>query len=213
MQLPFTHDQFLDLFGDYNRALWPLLLVLWLATAWTLWQLFRNNRRSSDLVPGLFAIHWAWAGAVYHLIYFRRINPVATLFGAVFLVQALLVLLRSTPQSRLTFPRPPKWTAVGWGLVVYSMLYPAVGLLLGLRLPRWPSFGVPCPTTILTAGLLLLGPRREARLLGIIPVMWAAVGTSAAFALGIRADLVLGLAGLLLLAYMLTPGTRGHDAT
>jgi hypothetical protein len=43
--------------------------------------------------------------------------------------------------------------------------------------------------------------------------MWAAVGTSAAFALGIRADLVLGLAGLLLLAYMLTPGTRGHDAT
>jgi hypothetical protein len=213
VQLPFTHDQFLDLFGDYTRALWPFLLVLWLATAWILWQLFRNSLRSPAVVPWLLAIHWAWSGAVYQLIYFRRINPAATLFGAAFLTQALLLLWRGVFQSRLTFSKPSRWSAVGWGLILYSMLYPAVGLLLGLRPPRWPSFGVPCPTTVLTAGLLLLGPRREARLLGSIPVLWAAVGSFAAFALGIRADVALGVAGVLLLAYMLTPSARLHHAS
>ena len=68
--------------------------------------------------------------------------------------------------------------------------------------PRAPSFGVPCPTTILTAGLLLLLPRREARLVAVIPVIWAAIGGSAAFLLAIRADLALLLAGGFLLPYV-----------
>jgi hypothetical protein len=214
VQLPFSHDQFLDLFGQYNRALWPFLLVLWLLTAGAVWRLFRNRRAGSRIIAGILAFHWAWSGAVYHLTYFRRINPAALLFGTAFLVQAILLLWQGVFKSKTSFdPRRPKWHSVAWGLILYSLLYPVLGLLLGLQVPRWPSFGVPCPTTILTVGVLLLLPRRTARLLGIIPVLWAAVGGSAAFVLGIHTDYVLGLAGILLVVYMVTPGERGHDAT
>ena len=32
MQLPFTREQFFDLFAAYNAALWPALAALWLAS-------------------------------------------------------------------------------------------------------------------------------------------------------------------------------------
>jgi len=209
MQLPFTHEQFLDLFGQYNRTLWPAVLLLWILTVWGLWRLYRRRPGSDRLVAGLLALHWAWAGAVYHLVFFRRINPAAALFGVAFLLQAALLLWRGAFRPHLSFtPSRALWGRLALGLIVYALFYPKIGWLFGLRYPRLPSFGVPCPTTILTAGLLFLAPRREARLLGVIPVLWAGVGGAAAFLLGIRADLALLLAGLLLLIYMLSPERR-----
>jgi hypothetical protein len=32
MQLPFTKEQFLDLFEAYNEALWPAIVLLWVAS-------------------------------------------------------------------------------------------------------------------------------------------------------------------------------------
>ncbi len=213
MALPFTHDQFLDLFGDYNRALWPAVGLLWLATLFGLVQLYRGRPGASRLLAALLAFHWAWAGLVYHLGFFRRINPAAALFGAAFLLEAVLLLWRGVlrPGFSLT-TRATVWSRLGIALIVYAMLYPGLGLLLWLQVPRFPSFGVPCPTTILTAGLLLQAPRREARLLGGIPVLWAGIGGSAAFVLGIRADLALPVAGLLLLLHITGAGGRDGGA-
>ncbi len=38
MQLPFSHEAFLNVFGEYNARPWPVAAVLWLATAVTAWQ-------------------------------------------------------------------------------------------------------------------------------------------------------------------------------
>jgi len=207
VQLPFTHDQFLDLFGEYNRALWPALIVLWIATVLAIGRLYQSAGTGSRAVAAVLAAHWAWAGGLYHLIYFRRINPAATLFGTAFLVQAGLVVWRGVLTDQLNFsPRKGTWGAVATVLILYSLLYPGLGLLLGLHTPRFPSFGVPCPTTLLGIGLLLLAPRREARILGVVPVLWAAIAGTSAFLLSIRADLALLPAGALLLVYM----TRGQ---
>lgn len=209
MDLPFTHDQFLDLFGDYNRALWPAFVFLWAATAFAIIRLYRGAANSSRILSGLLALHWAWSGAVYHFWYFRRINPAAVLFGAIFLIQAGMFAWRGFAPPTLSFdPRRSRWRVAAAGLILYSLAYPALGLAFGLAAPRVPSFGVPCPTTVLTAGLLLLAPRREARVLGAIPVLWAGVGGSAAFLLAIRADVILPLAGLILLAFMVTGNRR-----
>ena len=89
MKLPFTHDQFLDVFAAYNGALWPVAVLLWVATVWTLVRLARGGA-PPRLVGGLLALHWAWAGAAYHIAYFAGINPVARIFGALFVLQALL---------------------------------------------------------------------------------------------------------------------------
>ena len=206
MQLPFTHDQFLGLFGGYNRALWPALVLLWLATLAALVQLRRGSPTASRVLAALLALHWAWAGAVYHLGFFHRINPAAVVFGILFLLQTVLLLWRGVIRRGLTFtPSAGIWSGLGFALVLYALIYPLLGILFGLEYPALPTLGVPCPTTILTAGLLLLAPRSEARILGGIPVLWAGIGGSAAFVLGVRADLVLLLAGVLLLAYMFAP--------
>jgi hypothetical protein len=205
VNLPFTQEQFLDLFGDYNRALWPALVALWIATTFAVVRLYRRSSNTSRLLAGLLAVHWAWSGAVYHLIYFRRINPAAVLFGTVFLIQAALLVWRGVAGSQLTFsPQRSGWGIAGTILIFYSLAYPAIGMASGLQPPRFPSFGVPCPTTLLTAGLLLLVPRNEARILGVIPILWSAVGGSAAFVLGIPPDLALPVAGAILLGYVVT---------
>jgi hypothetical protein len=98
-------------------------------------------------------------------------------------------------------------------LILYSLLYPALGLALGLAYPRFPSFGVPCPTAILTVGLLLLAPRREARRMGAIPVLWTAVGGSAAVLLKIPADWALLVAGLLLVLFAAVGPSRSDIRT
>lgn len=202
MQLPFTHDQFLDVFGAYNRALWPAAILTWLLTAAAIVALYRRGPSASRLVATVLAFHWGWAGIAYHVAFFRSINPAADLFGAVFVLQAALLLWRGVAGSQLSFqPSSSSWGRVGGALIAYALLYPAIGLALGLAYPRIPSFGVPCPTAILTAGLLLLAPRREARLLSAIPVLWAVVGGSAAVLLNIHADFALVVAGLLLLVF------------
>jgi hypothetical protein len=115
----------------------------------------------------------------------------------------MLFLWRGVVSHGLTFaPSGSAWRPVAAVLIAYSLLYPVLGLLSGLNYPWVPTFGVPCPTAILTAGLLLSLPRREARPLAIIPVIWGAIGGSAAFLLAIPADLVLLLASGLLLVYV-----------
>jgi hypothetical protein len=46
------------------------------------------------------------------------------------------------------------WT--GGLLIIFSLIiYPLLGLLFGHRYPTMPTFGLPCPTTIFTIGVLL----------------------------------------------------------
>jgi hypothetical protein len=54
-------------------------------------------------------------------------------------------------------------------------------------------------------------PRRIARWPAIATILWTAIGGSAAFVLGIRTDLALPPAGILLLAYILTPASRARE--
>lgn len=212
MALPFTHDQFLDVFAAYNRAIWPAVIGLWAITALAVARWYAGAPGSPRLLSIVLALHWAWSGAVYHLAFFRPINPAATLFGIVFLVQAVLFLWRGIGGEGLVIKAPKSgWQIPATLLIVYAMAYPALGVFFGLTVPRLPSFGVPCPTALLTLGVLLLVPRPAARLLGVIPVLWALVGGSAAWLLQIRADLALPVGGLLLLVYMITPqGSRSR---
>jgi len=169
--------------------------------------LYRHRKGASPLFAGVLAIQWAWAGAVYHLVYFRPINPAAVAFGLLFLAQAALLLWRGVRGRRLTFtPSGSRWSWVGGGLMIYALVYPFIGVLTGLQYPLLPTFGVPCPTTILTAGALLTLPRRAARPLAIVPVTWSAIGGSAAILLRVRADSMLPVAGVTVLLYVLTTG-------
>ncbi len=203
MQLPFSHTQFLDLFGRYNATFWPALGLLWLGSLLLTWRVIKDGT-GMRAVLWVLVLQWAWSAVAYHLLYFRTINPAAVLFGGIFLLEAVLLWWRAARHQVPTVRVEAGWRLAGLVLVGYSFVYPAAGLLTGLHYPRMPVYGVPCPTTILTMGILLLLPRREARILGPIPLLWAAVGGSAAMTLGVRADLALPAGGIVLLAYLVT---------
>jgi len=105
MQLPFTNEQFFDLFAAYNGALWPAALALWMTSA-LLSALLLTQRRGVDRwLSALLVAHWAWSALAYHGAFFTRINPAAWLFAALFLLQAALFFWAGVVQGRLSFAR------------------------------------------------------------------------------------------------------------
>ena len=130
--------------------------------------------------------------------FFTRINPAAWLFAALFLGQAVFFFRVGVVQRRLSFaPWGNAWAPLAWGLIAYSLAYPLINAIGHRSLLRIPTFGLPCPTTIFTAGALMLATPRSWRL-SIVPVIWSAIGGSAAFLLGVRADVALPIAGIAL---------------
>ncbi len=90
MELPFSHNEFLDVFGAYNSVLWPVVAVLWAVTAGFTLRWMRKGRMDGRGLFALLAMHWGWSGIAYHWFFFRAMNPAAALFGALFVVQAAL---------------------------------------------------------------------------------------------------------------------------
>ena len=198
MSLPFTKEQFFDLFVAYNVGLWPALLALWIVSAVASVLLLSSRPPSNRWISTLLTVHWAWSALAYHAVFFTTINPAAWVFSALFLVEAALLFWVGVVQGRLSFtPWRNAWSPMAWALVAYSLAYPAINAVEHLTLVRIPTFGVPCPTTIFTAGLLLLATPRSWRL-SIVPVIWSFIGGSAAFLLGVRADYGLPVAGIAL---------------
>jgi len=88
---------------------------------------------------------------------------------------------------------------------LYALACPVLALASGLRWPRMPAFGVPCPTTLFTVALLsALEPGRH-RALGVIPLIWSLIGGSAALVLGVLPDWALFIGALCLAAYAAGP--------
>jgi hypothetical protein len=199
--MPFTREQFFDLFAAYNGALWPALVALWVASAAASALLLSSRRPPDRWISALLAAHWAWSGLAYHVAFFTRINPAAWVFAALFLMQAAFFFWWGVVRGRLSFaPWRNRWAPVAWILVAYSLVYPAITAIEHLNLSRIPTFGVPCPTTIFTAGLLMLARPRSWRAASI-PVTWSVIGGSAAFLLGVHADYALPIAGLALAVF------------
>jgi hypothetical protein len=81
VRLPFTREQFFDLFAAYNAAVWPALAVLWIASAVVSVLLLSSRRPPDRWISALLAAHWIWSAVAYHAVFFTRINPAAWLFA------------------------------------------------------------------------------------------------------------------------------------
>ena len=209
--IPFTQEEFFSVFVAYNQSVWPGHLLIYALAAGAGVLALVPSRRRSAVATGVLAFLWAWMAVAYHWLHFSRINPVAGAFGGLFLLQAALFLWSGILRGRLVFEGFRG--ARGWMgglLIAYAMvLYPLLGLAFGHPLRELPILGVPCPTTILTLGLFFWARRPFPRYLLAIPLAWAAVGSTAAFALGVPQDLGLSVAGLLALP-LLAPSDGGE---
>lgn len=197
MRMPFTAAQFFDVFRQYNEAVWPGQLLLLAAALVAVLIAIRARPHAGRMVSAVLAILWLWMGIVYHIGFFRAINPAATLFGAVFIVQGALFAWFGVWKTYLTFHvRRDTPGVVAAMLIVYALiLYPALGSVLGHRYPAAPTFGLPCPTTIFTFGLLLWARPPVPRALVVVPAIWAVVGAVGALQLNVAEDFGLLIAG------------------
>lgn len=193
MTLPFTPAQFFEVFARYNAAVWPAQFALGTLAVASVLLVLLAPARAGRVVAWILALLWAWVGIVYHLAYFAAINPAAPLFAAIALAGAVAFAWIGGVRGRLVFERgSPGRKRFGVVIVVFALLlYPALGAMLGHRYPAAPTFGLPCPTTLFTFGMLLMASDRLPWTLVVAPLIWAFVGATAAIALGVLEDLAL----------------------
>lgn len=202
--MPFTPDEFLDVFAAYNEALWPFAAALWLLTALLCGAVMSRASLPAPLPRLLLAGHWI---VMYHAFFFSTINPAAWLFAALFVAQGIL-LVTVMPSDRWSGDGPgPIRRAGSSAMIAYSLFYPLLAWADGFLYPRMPTFGVPCPTVLLTIGFLLAAPKPSVRL-SLIPVSWSVVGATAVSLFGMHADLALPAAGAVLVVDLIV--RRSH---
>ena len=206
MNLPFSPEQFFDVFERYNNAVWPAQIILNLLGVSAILLAVKRIPASDKLISLILGVLWIWTGTAYHLSFFVAINPAAYAFAVLCLIQALLFLWFGVFKSRLEISfRADLYGLIGALFLLYALiLYPLLGAASGHVFPRTPSFGLPCPTTIFTFGLLFWADRALPKSILILPFIWSITGSSAAFTMGVYEDaglLVSGVAALALLAF------------
>lgn len=215
MNPPFTADQFLDVFRRYHESVGPAPIALTVLGVLIAAAAYRADLRRSwhwaQTAMVLLAGVWLWTGIAYHKAFFADLTPAGAVFGSLFIAEAGLLLISAT-QNGAWFARASRGSVVvGTLLIVYAfVLYPAFGVLIGHRFPYAPTFGTPCPTTIFTFGIFCLLPASIPRFALAIPVLWAAVGSTAAVELGMREDIGLIIAAVA--ALVVIHHERHHQA-
>ncbi len=199
MNIPFTVDQFYGVFKAYNTAVWPMQFPLLALGVLAIVFLTRRRSYSSVGISAILSTLWVWQALAYHLAFFTVINPLAYAFAAVFLAAATAFFWQGVIRHKLIFQPVSGWRAwAGWGLLIFAFLiYPAWTYFMGHRYPAFPTFGLPCPTTLFTIGLLAFLLKPYPRSVFVVPVAWCFVGSQAAFAFDVQADLGLIAAGAL----------------
>lgn len=203
--MPFTAEEFFDVFRRYNSSVWPSQWVLALLAIAAATIAVVGSKRGSRAVSVILSLLWLWMGLIYHALFFTTINPAAVVFAVLFVGQGLLFGWYGGANADFRFvARRDAYGIVGALLMLFALVgYPLLSLALGHRYPEMPTFGLPCPTTIFTLGMLLWIDGRVPVRLAVIPLAWSALGMSAAVRLGAREDYSLLVAALTTATLML----------
>jgi len=212
MQLPFSAEQFFGVFRAYNAAVWP---IQWLLAALALAAFaaaFVSNPHASRAASAILAVLGLWTGVAYHLVFFSPINPLAYAFAAIAVGGALAFAWHGVVRDRLVFRiRPGARSAIGVALVGYALVaYPLWSTAIGHRYPELPTFGLPCPTTLFTIGMLGFLQPPYPRVVLFAPLAWSLIGAQAAFLLGVTPDLALLAAAAAAIVFIVRNGSP-HD--
>lgn len=198
MEAPFTSEQFFSVFKAYNEAISPILPILFALALMIFLLSVVPGKITDKVISAGLSFLWIWMGLVYHIIFFSVVNKAAYVFGGLFIAQGILFLVFGVFRSDLIFRlRFSVYSVTGMVFILYSLIvYPIIGTVTGHRFPSSPTFGLPCPTTIFTFGILLLAIRRVPVWVLMIPVIWSVIGFGAVWMFGMYEDIGLLVASL-----------------
>ena len=198
MKLPFTIEQFLSVFELYNQSVWPFQVLVYIQVVFSIILILKISKLSGKFISSTLVFLWLWMGVIYHLTFFTTINPAAYVFGILFVTQAILLAYYGLLKGTLSFVfEGDVFSYAGIALVAFALIvYPLAGYFFGHIYPRSPTFGLPCPTTIFTLGILLMLKGRIPFRLLIVPILWSIIGFMAALQLSIYEDTGLLISGI-----------------
>ena len=214
--LPFSPEQLLSVFVNYNTAIWPVQVGAYLLGCLAIVLLFWKTSHADRITAGILAVMWIWTGVAYHGVFFSKINKAAYLFCTLFVFQGAYLVYSGVYHDRMRFGLQPATTSwFGVAFVIYAaILYPLIGISTGHLYPKAPVFGVtPCPVTIFTFGMLLLTTQPISRSLLVIPFIWSLIGGSAAVLLDMPQDWLLLLSGLIAVPLIIVRDRAGQRLT
>ncbi|MCF8303731.1 MAG: DUF6064 family protein [Bacteroidales bacterium] len=198
MSIPFSTEDFFRIIVQYNSSLFPVQIVIFLIPVAGL-ILMHINHPLKDRFTGVFlGLIWLWTGLAYHISFFAGINPAAYGFGGLFIIQGLMFLFETIGKKRLQFTfEKSAMHYVAYFFIIYGLLiYPVIEFVAEGALLKTISLGLPCPTTILTFGFLMLAAKKLPGYLLIIPTLWAVIGVNAAFNFGVYQDVMMVVAAI-----------------
>jgi hypothetical protein len=208
MKIPFTVQEFMNVFSDYNQAVFPMQFILYLLGVIVVFLMLNPIPQSSRIISIILSFFWVWMGLIYFFTFFSAINPAAFFLGTMFVIQAVFFVYFGVIQKKLSFRFHHNRRGIaGISLVLFALIvYPVSGYILGHTYPASPTFGLPCPTTIFCMGILLQHDKRLPLIIYIIPLAWSVIGSVAAYKFGIVEDTALLIAALITLLLMIPRG-------
>ena len=197
-------ETLLELFTRYNQDWWPAHVIAYvLGLAIVVALLGRRADRRARWALILTGALWLWQAAVFQAMYATDISvPLGAAYAVLFGVQGVL-LVHAGVRRGLGPVRAGAACVIGWAALAYALLvYPLIGTMLGHGWPEVPLFGMaPCPTTIVTLGILMMREPAPTRRLLVVPILWVLLATGPAVGRGVWEDLgmvVFGCAALVL---------------
>jgi len=193
MKIPFTTEQFFNIFENYNLTIFPFQILILIIGFAGLFFLHSRKSYKNKVIGSYLGLLWIWIGVVYHIFFFTKINEAAYILGGVFILQGILILLNTFTNDKLTFNFESKAKDYfGYFFILFGLIiYPIIGYYVEGTISRTITLGLPCPSTIFTLGFFMLTNDKSPKYLLIIPTLWAVVGMSAAIQFGVYQDFML----------------------
>ena len=204
MDLSLNLEDLLSIFESYNRAIWPMQVLAYIAGLLAVYAAAKETRSSNNIASAILSFFWLWTGVVFCLFHWAPTYPAAYAFAVLLTTEGLMFAYHVVAPGLSFRAGRNRFTYVGVLCVVYAMIgYPLIGWWLGHSYPRSLPFGLaPCPTTVFTLGLLMLTAERIPRYLMIIPAL-VAVAAIKPISAGIYEDVGLLIAGIVCLPMLM----------
>lgn len=201
--LPYSAEAFFALVSDYNLAMRPLPALALFFAAGVLALAVRSQQNRGKLICAILAAGWAWTGLVWHMFYFADLNFAAPIYGAFFVLQALLLLWIGVWRRKIEIGFDG--SAVRWiGIIVMGIAVVILPLIDWTNGMSWTetrfALITPGTTAALTAGVLLLSSDRARYWLMTMPVLWLLATAAHAWILDVPQDYILAASGVIAIA-------------
>jgi hypothetical protein len=204
METPFTTEQFFGVFERYNSSIFPIQWIIIVLGIVAVFLIHSRKNIKNNLIAGFLGFLWLWTAIVYHLSFFTAINKAAYFFGGIFIIQGVFFIVELF-RKKLEFSFTGRVREyLGYFFILFGLIiYPIISYFLEVSFVKTISLGLPCPTTILTFGFLMITTNKLSKYLLIIPTIWAIIGTGAAVNFGVYQDYVMLIAAVVADIYLI----------